>query len=352
MLLLDALPHLADQLEPRSLGSWPTQVEPFRGVGVEQLWVKRDDRSSELYGGSKVRNLEWLIGDAQARGHERLLTVAAWGSHMVCATALHGADQGLGLSALLLPQPIEDRDEVAQTLCRGLGAGAELSAVSPLRLADTLLRCRAALRRHDGRAPYWIAPGGASPIGSLGYVQAALEIRLQVEQGLMPKPDYIYCAAGSCGTLVGLAEGLALAGLDAQLVAVRVVPRSVTIWPRLRWMRAALRRRLVQAGASMSPKSRPRILHDQVGRGYAWSTEEARAIRERALAADGPVLEDTYTAKALAGLVAFVRRHSLQEKVHLFINTFDGRGPGDAEELPPLPPSWSDRLEGRRSNSD
>src|SRR3989442_8129457 len=45
-------------LAPCSLGQWPTPLEPVppalaRALGLEALWVKREDRSSPRYGGAK-----------------------------------------------------------------------------------------------------------------------------------------------------------------------------------------------------------------------------------------------------------------------------------------------------------
>src|SRR2546430_4342488 len=53
-------------LAPCSLGQWPTPLEPVppalaRALGLEALWVKREDRSSPRYGGHKVRGLVLLL---------------------------------------------------------------------------------------------------------------------------------------------------------------------------------------------------------------------------------------------------------------------------------------------------
>ena len=52
------------------------------------MWVKRDDLTSPIYGGNKVRKLERLIPEALARGKKRIITVGAVGSHHVLATAV------------------------------------------------------------------------------------------------------------------------------------------------------------------------------------------------------------------------------------------------------------------------
>lgn len=319
--LFDVLPALAETLRPVSLGAWPTPVERVVGFAdVPHLWIKRDDLAARPYGGSKVRNLEWILGEARAA--DELLTSAAWGSHLVLALAVHGAAQGHRVSAVLFPQPRSD--EVRETVRRVLGAGASLDVCRSYFGVPAAVMRRWWAARRDGRGPYWVAPGGASPVGCLGYVQAALEIRDQVEAGALAPPDYVYCAAGSCGTLVGLSEGLALAGLEARVVAVRVVPRLVTSAPRRGGLHRGLRRLMSRrGGAELGPPAAEVLRHDQAGRGYGHATPEGEAARGEFRECHGLDLDDTYTGKALAGMRSFVRAHDLGARNHLFINTFD-----------------------------
>ncbi|MHA1262338.1 MAG: hypothetical protein ACTSSA_09590 [Candidatus Freyarchaeota archaeon] len=41
----------------------------------------------------------------------------------------------------------------------------------------------------DQEKIYNISPGGTSPLGILGYIDAALELKQQIEKGLMPEPE-------------------------------------------------------------------------------------------------------------------------------------------------------------------
>ena len=86
------------------LGSYPTPVEPID----DRLWVKRDDLTSAVYGGNKVRKLELFFAAARAEGKSRLLTLGAAGSHQVLATALFGAQNGFEVEAVLVPQPASE----------------------------------------------------------------------------------------------------------------------------------------------------------------------------------------------------------------------------------------------------
>ncbi len=41
-------------------------------------------------------------------------------------------------------------------------------------------------------------------MGTIGYVNAGLELKAQIDEGLLPEPDKIYVPMGTMGTAVGL----------------------------------------------------------------------------------------------------------------------------------------------------
>ncbi len=90
-----------------SLGAYPTPVDRIDALSTRRatLWVKRDDLSSAIYGGNKVRKLEHLLGAARDAGRSKLLTIGAVGSHQVVATAVYGKLHGFTVEAILVPQP-------------------------------------------------------------------------------------------------------------------------------------------------------------------------------------------------------------------------------------------------------
>ena len=73
------------------------------------------------------------------------------------------------------------------------------------------------------RLPEVIWPGGSSPLGITGFVNAVYELKEQIELGLLPEPDHIYVAAGTMGTAVGLLVGICATGLRTTVTAVSVL---------------------------------------------------------------------------------------------------------------------------------
>ena len=87
-------PHLADKLAWRELGSnYPT---PIHRVNMESpqgkafaFSVKREDLASKLYGGNKVRTLQFEIGALEAMPSKpRVVALGSGGSNQVVATTV------------------------------------------------------------------------------------------------------------------------------------------------------------------------------------------------------------------------------------------------------------------------
>src|SRR2546426_7732803 len=94
-------------LAPCRLGDWPTPLERAAAlggaVGIAELTVKREDRSSTRYGGNKVRALEFLL--AGARPDTVFVTLGGTGSTHCLATAVHAAAAGGRAVLAQIPQP-------------------------------------------------------------------------------------------------------------------------------------------------------------------------------------------------------------------------------------------------------
>jgi 1-aminocyclopropane-1-carboxylate deaminase/D-cysteine desulfhydrase-like pyridoxal-dependent ACC family enzyme len=277
------------------------------------LWVKRDDLTDPTYGGNKVRKLVHLLADARARGAHRLVTLGAAGSHHVLATTVFGKRAGFDVAAVLVPQPrtLHVVDNVRADIAQGLDMRASSAIAWAPFVALFALRAFA-------RGTAFITVGGSNVVGSLGYVDAAREIALQVRDGAMPEPDVIVVALGSGGTVAGLAAGLAIAGLRTRVVAVSVSspPRIVAFLTR-RLVRGVLRH--LRAHAHTADALR-RITFERgyLGPGYGHATPDG--IRALELAAGvGLKLDLTYTAKTFA--CALDRVASGEAKTVLYLHT-------------------------------
>ncbi len=337
--LLEQYPRLGEKLPHVHLGKLPTPVQRLRRLGAElgidHLYVKRDDLSGELYGGNKPRKLEFILGDAVRSGAKEVMTFGGAGSNHSTATAIYSQRLGLRSISMLVPQPnaLYVRDNLLTSHRCGAelhscGAISESAVNKPLVYLATiwhLIRCRL----KNGRYPYLIPPGGSSLLGVTGFVNAAFELRRQIADGEMPKPDYIYVACGTMGTTAGLLLGLRAAKLDTRVVSVRVTAE------RLVNTRAMIRLigRVNSFLHSLDPSfpvfefsaTDIDIRHDCFGEKYALFTEEAMEAVSLMRECEGMKLDGTYTGKALVALIRDSQNRILRGRSVLFWNTLNSR---------------------------
>jgi len=311
-------PKLRGRLPWTELAELPTPVQPHRFGGGE-LWIKRDDLSSPLYGGNKVRTLEALFGRARADGVERIHSTGAFGSNHAAATVLHAPRAGLEAGVILFPQP--PSFAALANLRVVLSTRPHVRALPHWSFLPAAMGLVAATDRAAGRRSHVMPPGGAVPEGALGYVSAALELAMQVERGEMPAPAVIVVGVGSTATSAGLLCGLRIAadlGLGwrrpPRLCSVRVTPWPVTSALRIANLAHRTGRLLARlsGGERLAPSRRAlarglEVDGRHLGSGYGHPTAEGieaiRVFRDTV----GIDLDTTYSAKAAAAALERLR---------------------------------------------
>lgn len=327
--LFERYQALAQHVPWTPIVSGPTPIEQIPALasrlGDNRLYVKREDQTHPVIGGNKVRGLEFLLGDALQRKIDALITFGAAGSNHVAATAFHARALGMSTTALMIAQP--QAPYVARNLFDDLAAEARLVPVNPItagpRFAYEWLR----LKRGNKRVRI-IPPGGTSPLSCLGHVNAALELRAQIDAGLLPPPDYLFVGLGSLGTAAGLVLGCRLAGLATRIVGVVVFHRWFCTAGRC--ARLAHRTlRFIQARDSSvqdGPIHRAdfEIVATALGRGYAHPTPEAMQLSD-SIAECGPALDQSYTSKTLAGALTWIETNRMQDRNLLYWHSYQHR---------------------------
>lgn len=322
-----------------------TPVERLANLSFEtknEVWCKRDDQSHALYGGNKVRKLEFILGDALSKGAQRLITTGAAGSHHVLATSLFGKSKGLAVDGVLTPQPWTPH--VEETLRADVEAGTTIHFAKTLAQTVPQMMWLAAKQKHT----YLIPPGGSSPIGTLGYVVAGLELAEQITTKQCPEPKSIFVAMGSAGTVCGLAIGLAAAGVRSRVVGVRVVDsilvnrglaqlliRKTVAWIKKHDARFPDITALALQSLDIDPL--------ELGEGYGLRTPEGD--RASVLAGkDHLTLDPTYTAKAMASTIRDSRKIG-EEGPRLFVHTLSSAPIQPLlKSAQPLPSDYRERL--------
>jgi len=308
------------------LSQIPTPLEKLGELGESlgvDLWVKRDDLSGAPYGGNKLRKLEFLLADALEMGFKNVWTVGAIGSHHVLATCIWARHLGLEPSALHFPQPVTPH--VQRNLKALATTNPNLTLIEHRTdLPVEMFKVKLKEWLKSGEDFYYIPGGGSSPLGAVGYVNAALELVAQFEAQNEPMPDVIYVAAGTCGTLVGLTLGLRIAGAQTQVVGVRVVDKVVCNRPIAARLGHQMSELLYNAGMREVPRLANKdyiVDGGYFGGAYGVPTAEGEAAIVLAQG-HGLKLEATYTGKAFAALID--QAPQLQGKRVLFWHTLNG----------------------------
>jgi 1-aminocyclopropane-1-carboxylate deaminase/D-cysteine desulfhydrase-like pyridoxal-dependent ACC family enzyme len=320
-LLRENLPHVA-------LGDFPTPVEKLERLGqaihAPQLYVKRDDVSGKLYGGNKVRALEFLFGEAIRAGYKQVVALGFPASCQALAQAIYARELGLRSTAFLFPQ-IRSR-QARQHLLIYQSIHADVRPTIPM-IFPFMLRHRLIY----GRFPKLLE--ASSPIGMIGYVSAGFELRNQVEQGSIPEPDRVYISLATMGTTVGLILGFRAAGLKSQVIGIddgaRVMGRKVATPPHM----AKLFRETNELLRSNDPSFPVLEISESdfnIRGGYEREKDSlvnsagVRAM-ERAKELANLQLDEMFTANAFAALLADGDGGDLEDKTVLWWNSYNSR---------------------------
>ena len=321
--LLARFPALGEQLPRMHLADLPT---PVREVAVQlesgrrNLSLKCDDLTGVVYGGNKVRKLEYIFARAREKKCQRLATFGAVGSNSALATALYARQAGFECTCFLMHQA--KTALIPATLNMHLQNGTEL-----IRYGGSYHKRVQTLRDNLWDRHTWAIPmGGSSWRGTVGFVAAGLELAEQIGNGEVSKPDRIYVGTGTMGTAIGIALGFAIAELDTEVHAVRASATEITndhLLTKLTEKTVMMMRRLdVSVPEDLANRTNIRLRNSFFGGGYAHTTPEAEDAIAFAKEQLDIKLESTYTGKAMAALLTDLKAPDTEALNILFWNTY------------------------------
>jgi len=326
-----------------NFGNFPTPLQKLDSFGKKfsrsYLYVKCDNCSGSLYGGNKVRKLEYLLADAQKQKAKRLITSGFIGSNHALATALYGINNGFSVTLTLFG--IQKGDYVCHNLIADYQSGADIVHYESFdQYQQDLPRLLEYYEHLDGTAPYLIPAGGTSPIGVAGYVNAAFELKTQLDTLNISGPVKIFVPFGTMGTVAGLIIGLKASGINSSVIAVSVVPSFVA-------SKKALNNLLTDSISLFTTLdlsfSKIRIVDDdytidnsQFGEGYGISTEKTDQAIELFKQQESITLDPVYSGKAAASFVDHIVNND-NNHCYIFWNTKSSVPFTHQENIRPMP---------------
>jgi D-cysteine desulfhydrase len=194
-----------------------------QALGGPRVWIKRDDMLGLAPGGNKTRKLEFLMGDALAKGADTLITCGAPHSNHCRITLAAAVKEGLKCRFVIeerVPGSYNPDASGNNFMFRMLGVEAITVVPGGSNMAEAMEKVAAELRA-EGRKPYIIPGGGSNAIGGLGYVACAQELQNQLLQ-MGKSMDYVVVGSGSSGTHGGLVAGFLGNNIHIPLVGIGV----------------------------------------------------------------------------------------------------------------------------------
>ena len=281
--------------------------------GGPRLIAKRDDTIGFAFGGNKVRKVRFVAADALAQGADTLITSGGVQSNHARVTAAAAAK--LGLHCILVVNGAPPEPPSANALLDRL-LGAEMRFVNSRDDRVPAMNAAAAALRRVGRHPYVIPIGASTPLGAASFVHAVTELLGQIDP-----PDFIVHSTSSGGTQAGLIAGCALTGVKTRVLGISADETAADL---KRIIHGILPGLAALLGFPANKFDDVDVTIDDAfrGPGYGMPTPESRAAIELCARTEALFLDPTYTAKAMAGLIAHVRQGTFRpDETILFWHT-------------------------------
>lgn len=328
LTLFERYPLLKEKLPYVSLGEFPTPIEKLEGLGqainTPNLYAKREDLSGKLYGGNKIRALEFLFGEALQTGYKEVFAFGFPASCQALAQAIYAPGVGLQNISFLGPQVKSQQGRKHLLIYQSIHA--DVHPAIPMLFLHLIQ-----YRLKHGRFPKFLE--ASSPTGMLGYVSAGFELQTQVEQRLLPQPDLIYINLATMGTAIGLMLGMKAAGLQTKVVGVdaggKIFGRKIVRFESVtRLFRET--NELLHSHDSSFPILEISESEFLIRTGYerpkdSLMTAAGTRAMKRAKETENLQLDEMFTANSFAALLADGEAGHLREKTVLWWNSYSSR---------------------------
>ncbi|NWG01477.1 MAG: D-cysteine desulfhydrase family protein [Syntrophaceae bacterium] len=304
------------------LAHTPSRIEYLERLskrwGGPEIYIKRDDDTSCLLSGNKVRKLEFFLADAQAQGADTLVTCGGIQSNHARATAIAAKRAGLDCHLILRGKEIQipDGNYLLDLLVKS-----KITFVTKSQYLnrDQIFDKVEKELTQKGRRPYSIPEGGSNGLGALGYVKAMEEIRDQInETGL--QFNAIVLAVGSGGTYTGLWIGKKFFHIKADIIGFNIAASADYFREKIFECAKELEN-LMKMNFFLT-KEEIQMIDGYVGKGYGKSRPEEMALIKEVAQREGIILDPIYTGKAMVGLADQIKKGRFKkgQKV-LFLHT-------------------------------
>lgn len=301
-----------------------TPIRKIADIDQNKVYIKREDLIPFSFGGNKARKAQLFFEEIDGGDFDCVVTYGSSSSNHCRVVANMAASRQMPCYII---SPEEASEQTYNSDLMGC-FGAEFTVCPVEQVHDTIERKLADLKKQNHK-PYFIAGGGHGCIGTQAYVDCYEEIRrFERENNIFF--DYIFHASGTGTTQAGLVCGQLIHRDERRIVGVSIARRK----PRgrdvvIESIREYLREQKVDVTDETVEKATV-FVDDYVGNGYGSHSEQVDAVVDGVMTRYGIPLDTTYTGKAFAGMLDYLKKMSITDANVLFIHTggtplfFDG----------------------------
>ena len=304
------------------LGFYPTPLQKLSRMSKKygvNIYLKREDFSGiSVFGGNKVRKLQYLMGDAVKEGCDTVFTYGATQSNHAMQTATVARECGmkpiLYLAAIVPP----DQNDIKANLLLDAILGAEIHIVAAEdgNLANANLKSGSLAKKQivelekAGHKCYDIPPGGANELGTCGFIECYLELHKQMDS-LGRKVDFIFTATGTGGTLSGLVAGKNALKQKENIIGITVGDKPANYPETI----VHLSNKALQLIGYEPTTSADDFIIDRnyFAPGYEQPNEKANAAIRELAQTEGIMADTVYSGKAFSGMLDYIKTGKIKK---------------------------------------
>ena len=295
------------KVNPLRFAHLPTPIDFMprltQELGIAEIHIKRDDQTGLAFGGNKTRKLEYLLGDAKAKGARTLITRGAAQSNHCRQTAAAAARFGFDCALVLTGEkPTQSNGNLL--LDQILGAKIIWTGDQD---PEKVLHAQIIDFEEIGAVPYLIPYGGSNEIGVFAYVEAMRELMSQD-----PNLDHIILATSSGGTQAGICLGALMHGFRGKVTGISVDLSTQEIQAKVTTL-ANETSKWLESEVRISEDS-INVVDDFLGGGYGVVSALERNTIDRFARLEGILLDPVYTARAAGGMVELIQNGMINKE--------------------------------------
>lgn len=267
--------------------------------------IVRDDLFPHFYGGNKARKMEYIKPFLLAEKYDSIITTGGIQSNHCRVVALFSAKYNFKCKLILHGSKKDFYNQNGNALLMRM-SGCEFEFVAPHEISTAMDNAMEDFRAR-GYKPYYYYGGGHNEYGVMAYIEAVKELRHIIDE-----PDYIFLASGTGSTQAGIILGLREMGWLSTKVHGISVSRN----------EERGRNGILEAIKFIDKYYDNEIwFHDNyIMGGYGIKSNEVEKFTLEVASQIGLILDNTYTGKALYGMLSYIHQNELKGKF-LFWNT-------------------------------